>query len=56
LRALGATIADLRSGGDMRFERDLVSTDGHMGPFRQHELANRFLEAMQHNGLVKPVL
>jgi hypothetical protein len=56
LRTLGASIADLRSRGDMRIEQDLVSTDGHMGPFRQHELASRFLEALQQAGLVGAVL
>jgi hypothetical protein len=55
-RALGATIADLRSSADMQFEQDVVATDGHMGPFRQHELANRFLEVLHHDGLIEPLL
>jgi hypothetical protein len=56
LRARGVTVADLRADGDsIPLEDDVVSTDGHMGPFRQHELASRFFEFMQQNRIFQPV-
>jgi hypothetical protein len=56
MRARGATIADLRIGSAGYFEDDAVSTDGHMGPFSEHEVAKRFVEIMQQHRIAGPVL
>jgi hypothetical protein len=49
LRTRGAVIADLRSGKGIPFEDDVIATDSHMGPFGQHQIAERLYEMMIHD-------
>lgn len=52
LRKGGAMIVDLRSGIGIPFEDDVISTDSHMGPFGQHQVAERLYEMMVNGHIV----
>jgi hypothetical protein len=52
LRRGGAVIADLRSGKGIPFEDDVIATDSHMGPFGQHQIAERLYEMMVHDHII----
>ena len=52
LRSRGAIIADLRDGRGMGQEDDVISTDGHMGPFGQYQIAERLFEVMRREHVI----
>jgi hypothetical protein len=53
LRSRGALIVDLRAGKDgVAFEDDIIPTDGHSGPFEQHQVAQRLLEVLREQQVV----
>jgi hypothetical protein len=52
LRSRGAIIADLRNGRGPGEEDDVISTDGHMGPFGQYQIAERLFEVMQREHIL----
>jgi hypothetical protein len=51
LRSRGVMIADLRPGRGVGFEDDLIFTDAHMGPFGQHQVAERLLEILHEQAI-----
>ena len=54
LRSRDAIIVDLRAGKDgVAFEDDIVPTDGHSGPFEQHQVAQRLLEVMRQQRVIQ---
>jgi hypothetical protein len=52
LRSRGAIIADLRDGRGAGQEDDVISTDGHMGPFGQYQISERLFEVMRREHIV----